>query len=184
MFEHDTIKKEKGKKYDLILISLILFTALILWGILQLFMRPGDVLSISYDGELIGQVSLKGSKDRYYLVQYGDAELIELTGSQAEEFVSSGEFVRRREPLSQQESMQEQVSNPTGFSSDADYNLFVCREDGTVCMLAASCPDQICVNHREIKASMDNIICLPHELILEIVSDRESKTEGLDGIAY
>lgn len=160
MFEYGAIHKENGKKYDLILVLIILFTALILWGILQLTMQPGDVLSISYDGEVLGQIPLKGSGNRYYLVQYENAVLIELTDSQAEEYVS------------------------TNFSMDGDYNLFICREDGTVRMMSASCPDQICVNHREIMASMDNIICLPHRLVLEIVSDRDGKTEGLDGMAY
>lgn len=166
MFEYGTIHKENEKKYDLILISVILFTALILWGILQFIMKPGGMLSVSYDGEVLGQIPLEGSGDRYYLIQCENAELIELTDSQAEAYAQGGKPVT------------------TDSSMDGDYNLFVCREDGTVRMLAADCPDQICVNHREIRESMDNIICLPHRLVLEIVSDRKSKTEGLDGIAY
>lgn len=166
MFECDTIHKENGKKYDLILISVILLTALILWGILQFIMQPGSMLSVSYDGEVLGQIPLNGSGDRYYLIRCGNTELIELTSSQAEAYIQRQEFVTKDSYM------------------DEEYNLFVCGEDGTVRMLAASCPDQICVNHREIKVSMDNIICLPHRLVLEIVSDRESKTEELDRIAY
>lgn len=182
MFEYDTIHKGNGKKYDLILISVILFTAFILWGILQFVMQPGDMLSVSYDGEVLGQIPLEGFEDRYYLVRCGDTELIELTDSQVKDYVLREESVQRPKSLPQQESVQDPMT--TDFSMDGDYNMFVCRKDGTVRMLAASCPDQICVNHKEIKASMNNIICLPHRLVLEIVSDGESKTEELDGIAY
>ena len=194
MFEYGTIHRANKKKYDLLLVLVILFTALILWGILCLTGQQGDWLTVSYDGEVLGEISLNGSDDRYYLIRYEDTELMgltdryvklaELTESQAEEYISGREPMQERDFLSQQESTQEHVSKSTDFPADEDYNLFVRRKDGTVRMLAASCPDQICVNHREIKVTMDNIICLTHRLVLEINSDRDGKTEGLDGIAY
>lgn len=154
MFEYDTMTKENRKIYDWILILGIFLAALILWGILRFTGQPGDKLSVSYEGEVLEQISLNGSEDRYYLIRCENTEIIELSASQAEE------------------NMQGQ------------YNLFVCKEDGTVYMLSASCPDQICVNHRPIGRSHDNIICLPHRLVLEIISDRDDEAERLDGVAY
>lgn len=47
------------------------------------------------------------------------------------------------------------------------YNLIVI-EDGYVCMEEADCPDQYCVKHAKIHYSHETIICLPHELVVEI----------------
>lgn len=167
------MKKGNAKNYDGILILIILLEAFVLWGVMQLISRPGDMLFVICDGEAIGKVSLDEAKDRYYLVQYGNAgspKLIELIGKQVEESIQDGEFVPESESVS--------------FYAEGEYNLFMCSKDGTVQMLAASCPDKICVNHRAIKAAYENIICLPHRLTLGIISVRESETEGLDGIAY
>lgn len=47
------------------------------------------------------------------------------------------------------------------------YNLIVI-EDGYVRMEEADCPDQYCVKHAKIHYSHETIICLPHELVVEI----------------
>ncbi|MGN0203353.1 MAG: NusG domain II-containing protein [Coprococcus sp.] len=47
------------------------------------------------------------------------------------------------------------------------YNRIVI-EDGYVHMEEADCPDQYCVKHAKIHYSHETIICLPHELVVEI----------------
>ena len=43
-------------------------------------------------------------------------------------------------------------------------------EKGRICILEADCPDQICVNQGWISDSTVPIVCLPHKLMIEIVS--------------
>ncbi len=50
---------------------------------------------------------------------------------------------------------------------DMGYNRIVI-EDGYVYMEEADCPDQYCVKHAKIHYSHETIICLPHELVVEI----------------
>lgn len=52
--------------------------------------------------------------------------------------------------------------------ADADgYNKIII-EDGFVHMEEADCPDQYCVKHTPIHYNRETIICLPHELVVEI----------------
>ncbi len=50
-------------------------------------------------------------------------------------------------------------------------------EEGRVCISCADCPDQICVNQGWITDSTLPIVCLPHQVIIEIVGGESS---GLD----
>ena len=43
-------------------------------------------------------------------------------------------------------------------------------------MQEASCPDQICVNHRAINSVGETIVCLPNEIVLKVV-EQSSKPE-------
>lgn len=52
-------------------------------------------------------------------------------------------------------------------------------ERGRIRISAADCPDQICVNQGWISDSTVPIVCLPHKLMIEIVSGGG----GLDGAA-
>ncbi len=49
------------------------------------------------------------------------------------------------------------------------YNKVVI-ENGSVHMADADCPDQYCVQHAAIHAGHETIICLPHELVVEITA--------------
>lgn len=53
-------------------------------------------------------------------------------------------------------------------------------EDGRARMEEADCPDQVCVEHREVWRDGESIICLPNKVVVSIESTQES---GLDGIA-
>ncbi|MBR5633218.1 MAG: NusG domain II-containing protein [Clostridia bacterium] len=46
-------------------------------------------------------------------------------------------------------------------------NLLVIK-DGKAKVTDADCPDLVCVRHREIWASGESIVCLPHRLVIEI----------------
>ena len=47
------------------------------------------------------------------------------------------------------------------------YNRIII-EDGYVRMEEADCPDQYCVKHARIHYNHETIVCLPHELVVEI----------------
>ena len=58
-------------------------------------------------------------------------------------------------------------SSEIEISDDKGYNKVVI-ENGSVHMEDADCPDQYCVQHAAIRSSHETIICLPHELVVEI----------------
>ena len=55
------------------------------------------------------------------------------------------------------------------YRNAAGYNTLVIS-NGTATMTAADCPDQICVKTHGIKTPGETIVCLPHKLIVEIVT--------------
>ncbi|MDE7177300.1 MAG: NusG domain II-containing protein [Lachnospiraceae bacterium] len=127
--------------------------------------REGGTLRITCDGEVIVQSSLQklernekedavSEKVRYCLLLY------------TEERVSFVWYEVRPDLLS---------TVPEGIS----YNLLAVSESG-VSMVAADCPDQICVHHIPITGGGESIICLPHKLAVEILGGTE--TETLDGM--
>ena len=58
---------------------------------------------------------------------------------------------------------------------DGSFNLLKIK-NGKVYMQEASCPDQICVNHRPINSVGETIVCLPNEIVLKVV-EQSSKPE-------
>lgn len=62
------------------------------------------------------------------------------------------------------------------ISDDLGYNKVVI-ENGSVHMEDADCPDQYCVEHAAIHASHETIICLPHELVVEITGGEVSDVD-------
>ncbi len=58
------------------------------------------------------------------------------------------------------------------------YNLILIS-DGQVRVTDADCPDKLCIHQRQISRNGESIICLPHKLVIQIVSGKES---GLDAI--
>ncbi len=142
------------RKADIVLIAVCLLSALGSAVLLKAGMRAGNTVSISCDGKVIYTDTLDSPKDIYYLVTY----------------LEDGCTQERTE---QYPSIPENVS----------YNLLHIV-NGTVTMEAADCKDQICVRHRPIAANRENIICLPHRMVVEITgnSGREDNAEELDGM--
>jgi hypothetical protein len=51
-------------------------------------------------------------------------------------------------------------------------NILVIK-DGKVSISDADCPDLVCAKHREISSGGETIVCLPHKLVIEIMSETE-----------
>ena len=55
---------------------------------------------------------------------------------------------------------------------DGSYNILRIR-DGKAEITEASCPDKICVNHRPVNHQGESLVCLPNEVVVEIVNGGE-----------
>ena len=62
------------------------------------------------------------------------------------------------------------------INDDKGYNKVVI-ENGSVRMEDADCPDQYCVQHAAIHSGHETIICLPHELVVEITGGEVSDVD-------
>lgn len=60
-------------------------------------------------------------------------------------------------------------------------NVLVIK-DGAAYMEEADCPDGICVNHPKISRAGESIICIPHELVVEVTGSENS--EEVDVIVH
>lgn len=59
----------------------------------------------------------------------------------------------------------------------------VCIQDGSVYMEEADCPDGYCMRQGHIRSALETIVCLPHGLVVEIISGGGPEEEGADTIA-
>lgn len=56
----------------------------------------------------------------------------------------------------------------------------ICRiENGSVSMIWADCPDQVCVHSSSIHSFGQTIICMPNRIVLEIT---DGSSDGIDAI--
>ncbi|MFA9422145.1 MAG: NusG domain II-containing protein [Sedimentibacter sp.] len=55
---------------------------------------------------------------------------------------------------------------------NAGYNT-IHIENGEIWITDASCPDKICINQGKISKNGEIIVCLPNELLIKIVEDKE-----------
>jgi len=58
------------------------------------------------------------------------------------------------------------------------YNI-VTIKDGQATMSHSTCFNQLCVRQTAISSTHETIICLPHKVILEIVSDTDSQIDAI-----
>lgn len=155
-------KKHFMTKADILLISAILTIALIILLVLRMTRTQGSYANISYDGVIIMQLPLLQSEDKYYLMTESISPSYEVTQPMYGIVeLSEGEWLNIQHPLE-------------------DYNVLLCQ-NGEVRMIESSCPDQICVHHSAVCMAGENIICLPHKIVIEIVGDKGNE---LDGVAY
>ena len=53
----------------------------------------------------------------------------------------------------------------------------VCVRPGSIAIISATCPDQICVHHNKISRNKETIICLPDKVVITIENGEDS---GID----
>ncbi|MDF2942033.1 MAG: putative rane protein [Herbinix sp.] len=71
------------------------------------------------------------------------------------------------------------LNEDTTFTINADngeWNSFEIK-DGHVDMVDASCPDKICVNHKDIHYNHETIVCLPNKVVLEVIDGEENEVD-------
>lgn len=153
----DADKKHRVRKADIFFGFAILAVAFVSFLIIKLQSAKGSYAVVSYDGEtLLSHISLEQTETVYYLLMYENSD----NGVIIQEF-SAKEW--------------EMIELP-----NTEYNVFVCA-NSEIRMLQSSCPDKICVNHSAISDTGENIICLPHKLVIGIKGGKEN---DLDGVAY
>lgn len=64
--------------------------------------------------------------------------------------------------------------------TDAGRNV-VRIEDGEAFMEEADCPDGYCKNQGKISHLNETIVCLPHKLVVEVVSEADASDDVSDG---
>ena len=52
-------------------------------------------------------------------------------------------------------------------------------QDGKADMVEADCPDKLCVKQKAISKNMENIICHPNEVIVEVESNEDSEYDAV-----
>lgn len=67
----------------------------------------------------------------------------------------------------------------TFTAPNGGYNTVVIQ-NGTVQVTKASCSDQVCVRHGPTHETADPIVCLPNQLVVQVISDKE---DALDGVS-
>ena len=51
--------------------------------------------------------------------------------------------------------------------------------DGSADMIYADCPDQLCVNQKEIDKVGETIVCLPHKIVVEVEGENQSDFDSI-----
>ncbi|MGN1133827.1 MAG: NusG domain II-containing protein [Oscillospiraceae bacterium] len=64
------------------------------------------------------------------------------------------------------------------ISTDSGYNVVQIR-NGKVTMLEADCPDKYCVKQSSVSKTGESIVCLPHRLVIEIKSSKNSDIDAV-----
>ena len=62
--------------------------------------------------------------------------------------------------------------------SENGINIVIIK-DGSVWVSDADCPNQICVDHNPISKKGEQIVCLPHKVVLEIISGEDSEIDSI-----
>lgn len=162
--ERNKIDDRKIRRADICLMAFFLCLALGSFILFAAGRKDGQVLKISYDGEVLTEMSLLQMQLQKTEEDNGPTRYCLFL---CEEGVSC-EWYEVRPDL------------PSVVPEEAGYNLLAVSASG-ITMEAADCRDQICVHHIPIRGAGESIICLPHKLVAEIVGEADSETP--DGMA-
>ncbi|MCD7826059.1 MAG: NusG domain II-containing protein [Clostridiaceae bacterium] len=66
------------------------------------------------------------------------------------------------------------------IETDSGVNLLEIS-DGAARIKEADCPDKLCVHQKKIQKQGESLVCLPHKVIVSVISDEEE--DGIDAIA-
>lgn len=79
-----------------------------------------------------------------------------------------------------------QLKHTYDLETDGEYEIgdnsnknIIVVKDKQVYMKEADCPDKICVRQGKISNNKETIICLPHKLVVKVVSDKNSKADAV-----
>lgn len=61
-------------------------------------------------------------------------------------------------------------------------NLLVIQ-DGKAAITEADCPDALCVGMGSISKNGQSVVCLPHQVVVEVISESEADDSGVDLVA-
>lgn len=56
-------------------------------------------------------------------------------------------------------------------------------KNGYANMVDADCPDKLCVHQKKIKNAGESLVCLPHKVIVTVLSDSSKNDTPLDGVS-
>ena len=185
----ESAKKQFLTKADMILLAVVFAAAFVLLFFFKMNRTPGSYAELSFGGRACMQISLSRTEPQYYFVLWNDSseEVQDSFGNDSLENIS----IRTLSPDAWSEEAEalliEAVSDAgaangtdAGINSTVEYNLLSC-ENGEIRMIRSSCPDLLCVHHRPVSSAGENIICLPHKLVIEIIGAQENE---LDGVVY
>lgn len=176
MFDYGMMKKAKGRfvtKADIFLLLGVLLCAFLLFFFFYLRREPGVYAEISYDGTLLGRIVLSEAEEKYYLIGAANAwDAGDISAVSGDSKIAVYEL-SKEEWTEWSEHVSELAEKKFG-----DYNIFLCK-DGEVRMLGSNCPDKICVHHSAVSAVGENIICLPHRIVIEITGGEEAELDGV-----
>ena len=79
----------------------------------------------------------------------------------------------RADPLSSNAEYTVDTTADAIKSSAEDGKNTIRLKNGEVDVISSNCSNQVCVNHDPISRAGEQIVCLPHGLVVEIVQDED-----------
>ena len=150
--------KDMFKKADLILLAVLLIGGLAASFAVARSSHDGSRVVIKAGGKVCGEYSTAEERRLIIRTDRDGASVSDISDDGSE---------------SENDSGQDRASSSFAQSSYG-YNIIDIK-DGQVSMTEADCHNQVCVHHKPIEKNGQSIICLPHKVVVEIVS---SKGEG------
>lgn len=63
------------------------------------------------------------------------------------------------------------------YTVEGDYQNVITIQDGVVTVTSSTCPNQYCVHSSAIDTAGQSIICLPNQLVVELVGDADAEVD-------
>ncbi|MBQ3183629.1 MAG: NusG domain II-containing protein [Clostridia bacterium] len=73
-------------------------------------------------------------------------------------------------------SLSQDITEDIYTGKDGEYHNRLVIKDGTAFMESANCPDGICVEHSRVFRDGESIVCLPHRVVITVVTSGDSNT--------